>query len=92
LRHLGISYNADNKVGAIELLDNPTILLGAHAAPYVMMFYDNVGDSPLQGGITCIYGYTYGDNLYGSQMAIKHSSAPAYRGKANGTWSPWQGL
>lgn len=74
-------------------LDNPVLLFGKTTRfPYVILFTDNLGTSPLGGGTTCIYGYSYEDGDFGAQLAIKYDlSLPRYRNR-NAIWSEWKEL
>lgn len=79
---------------ALDKLNNPTLIFGSEKRyPYILMFLDNIGTSPLQGGTTSIFGYTYNDDKYGSQLAIKYNyNTPKYRLKNGGVGSEWKEL
>ena len=87
-----ISYTANNKEEALAYLDNPITIenIGDNYTCYNFLFNDSVGDSPLGGGTTEIFGYTYAGGNYGCQMALKYSQAPMWRNNINGTWSAWR--
>ena len=86
-----LQYSASTKNEALEKLNNPTLIFGAAGRPYCIEFSDNVGDSPLGGGSSSIYGYTYGTGLYGAQMAIKYGHSGnkiiKIRAQEGGVWT-----
>lgn len=86
-----IDYDANSKEDSLNKLNNPDILVGSDiSAPYCFLFGDSVGDSPFNGGNTCIYGYASGSN-YGAQIAIKYTNSflIKFRKKSDGVWSDW---
>ena len=82
-----ITYTAQNKEEAINLLDNPTLLVGNKSSAYCIYFQDNVGDSPLGGGASMVLGYTYSNDDYGVQFYIKYNGEFRKRNKNNGKWT-----
>ena len=82
-----ITYTAQNKEEAINLLDNPTLLVGNKSSAYCIYFQDNVGDSPLGGGASMVLGYTYSNDDYGAQFYIKYNGMFQKRNKNNGEWT-----
>ena len=87
-----IIYNANNKEEALNLLDNPTNLIGAIDANYKLIFKDDIGDSPLGGGKTSIIGYTYSNDKYGAQLAIKYDNTIKFRSKSLSQWTEWKDI
>lgn len=87
-----IIYNANNKEEAINLLDNPTNLIGAIDANYKLIFKDDIGDSPLGGGKTSVIGYTYSNNTHGAQLAIKYDNTIKFRTKRYSQWTEWKDI
>jgi len=89
-----IIYTDSTKVDALNQLSNPTILFGERNTPYCILFHDRVGDSAFNGGIACIYGYTYSDDKYGVQLSLKYGvpTKLQVRSKVNVAWSAWAAL
>lgn len=85
-----ITHMADNKEDALEKLDNPTRIFGNIFLPYCILFQDNSGDSPLRGGMTCVFGYQYASDSYGAQIAIGFNGWLKFRRKFKDVWSDWE--
>lgn len=88
LRYAGIDFiYTENALGKV---DDPTLIFGtARYCPYIILFTDNTGTSPFQGGTTFILGYTYPNNQYGAQLSMRYNGIPQYRNK-NREWSEWK--
>lgn len=82
-------YTINNKQDPLERLNNPTTIFGKKNTPYCILWGDSVGDSILEGGISCIYGYTYDSDLHGTQLIIKYNPSQSIkiRTKSKGEWS-----
>ena len=87
-----IIYKADNKEEALGQLDNPTRIFGTVSLPYCILFQDNSGDSPLRGGMSCIFGYQYASDSYGAQIAIGFNGWLKFRRKFKDVWSDWEAI
>ena len=88
-----VTYSdTSQKADALSKLDNPYLIFGdlTWTSPYVIIFADNVGDSPLGGGQTMITGFIYANNQYGAQIAIEHTGTVVKRNKYAGVWSDWE--
>lgn len=75
-----------------DLIDHPNKLFGIKATiPYVIIFTDTVGNSVYGGGNTCIFGYTYADDMYGAQIKLMYNAGynGMIRNNVAGTWSDW---
>ena len=85
-----ITHMADSKEEAQGKLDNPTRIFGNIFLPYCILFQDNSGDSPLRGGMTCVFGYQYASDSYGAQIAIGFNGWLKFRRKFKDVWSDWE--
>lgn len=75
----------------MNLLNNPHQIEGMRSdtTPYIIIFYDYLGTSPIGGGQKLIIGYEYSNGLYGAQFYIHYNGNMKKRGKDNGVWSDW---
>lgn len=85
-----IICKTDNKEEALGQLDNPTRIFGTIFVPYCIMFRDDIGDSSLKGGMSCVFGYQYASDSYGAQIAIGFNGWLKFRRKFKDVWSEWQ--
>lgn len=81
---LNMYYDAE----AINKLDNPTLLTNS-AAPYCILFTSNGTAPGLPGGVSFVFGYIYGSDEYGAQMAISYSGLFLKRCKNKKVWTDW---
>lgn len=88
-----VTYTVGNESQKLALLDNPLSLFGNYEGhfPYCIIFADSVGTSPLGGGTSCIYGYTYSGGDYGAQIAIKYgiTGSIMIRTEIKNVWTDW---
>lgn len=84
-------YIPANKEEAFDLLDNPHnhFDIGNEQTPYIISFFDSVGDSIIGGGGSIIIGLSYVDHKYGSQLFLLPWRIEA-RFLQNGVWSKIQ--
>ena len=86
-----ITYTPENTESALHKLDHPIDVIGKKETAYCILFRDNIGDSPLDGGLSCIYGYMYQSDEYGAQIAIKYNrDSILVRSKNNNVWTSWK--
>ena len=91
-----VEYHEGQKDEALNNINNPLndfpfINNKEFAYPYIILFQDNVGDSPLSGGVSMIFGYEYNTRDYGAQIALKFTSSLFYfRNKNEDKWSDWK--
>ena len=91
LPYFTINYTPESKSEALNLLDNPKLITGMlqeKTSPYMIIFVDTVGDSPITGGTSLILGYEYTDGSHGSQLLIKYNKLQK-RDKIEKSWSGW---
>ena len=91
LPYFTINYTPESKSEALNLLDNPKLITGmlqGKTSPYMIIFVDTVGDSPITGGTSLILGYEYPDGSHGSQVLIKYNKLQK-RDKTEKSWSSW---
>lgn len=90
LKTYKIQHDAGNSSEALNLLNNPTLLIGIKESPYCILFADSTGETDLGGGISFVLGYTYPDDMYGYQMSMMFGSTNIkVRNKCFGDWSEW---
>lgn len=89
LYHKWIYYHDNTKTFALDLLNNPGKIFEYNYQPYLIMFQDTVGDSPLFGGINLVIGYMYDNDLYGAQLVLSFAQHMKYRRKIDGNWTDW---
>lgn len=83
-----VIYDTSTVESATNYVNNPTTLFGTtRHTPYCILFTDNIGNSIFTGGITAIYGYTYANDRYGSQLCLKYGLQLKYRTKSDGVWT-----
>ena len=88
-----IDYRAGNKEEALQIVDNPTIVLGYKLTTYAFLFRDSVGDSPYLGGITAFFGYCYPGDDYGAQLRMNYQDSKIhFRLKYNRSWHEWSNI
>lgn len=85
-----LTYNSSNKEESLGKLDNTSRIFGTMFLPYCILFRDDIGDSPLAGGMNCIFGYQYGSDSYGAQIAIGFNGWLKFRRKFKDVWSDWE--
>lgn len=89
--YFSVNYTAENKDEALDLINNPKHIIGMNqgaVSPYIIMFADSVGDSPLTGGVSLVLGYEYPEGSHGAQLLIKYNKLQT-RGKIEKSWSDW---
>lgn len=89
LYHRWIYYYNNTKTTALDQLNNPGKIFGNKYQPYLIIFYDTVGDSPLFGGVHLVIGYMYETDLYGAQFVLSFAYRLKYRSKIDGNWTDW---
>ena len=89
LYHRWIYYYNNTKTTALDQLNNPGKIFGNKYQPYLIIFYDTVGDSPLFGGVHLVIGYMYETDLYGAQFVLSFAYRLKYRSKIDRNWTDW---
>ena len=91
--YFNIDYTKDHEAEALNYLDRPKTILGmttGKVTPYIIIFTDTVGTSPLEGGSSMVIGYSYpGEQTYGAQVALKYNAYKKRHADQSG-WSSWE--